>query len=99
MATSSQLVKAVGRIAELAAKTEGVEGTAGIGHTRWANRGKPTERQCSPTPLRNRTFRFGSQMVLLKKLSWKLIKEYLSGHHFKGQADTGNCSSLDWKIY
>ena len=33
---SSQLVKAVGRIAELAAKTEGVEGTAGIGHTRWA---------------------------------------------------------------
>ena len=29
---SSQLVKAVGRIAELAAKAEGVEGTAGIGH-------------------------------------------------------------------
>ena len=28
---SSQLVKAVGRIAELAAKTEGVEGTAGVG--------------------------------------------------------------------
>ena len=35
---SSQLVKAVGRIAELAAKTEGVEGTAGIGHTRWAGK-------------------------------------------------------------
>ena len=32
----SQLVKAVGRIAELSAKAEGVEGDAGIGHTRWA---------------------------------------------------------------
>ena len=43
----SQLVKAVGRIAELSTKAEGVEGTAGIGHTRWATHG----RQCSPTPL------------------------------------------------
>ena len=33
----SQLVKAVGRIAELSTKAEGVEGTAGIGHTRWAH--------------------------------------------------------------
>ena len=39
--TSSQSVKAVGRIAELTAKIEGVEGTAGIGHTRWATHGKP----------------------------------------------------------
>ena len=39
----SQLVKAVGRIAELSAKAEGVEGDAGIGHTRWATHGKPTE--------------------------------------------------------
>ena len=45
---SSQLVKAVGRIAELAAKTEGVEGTAGIGHTRWATHGKPTEDNVHP---------------------------------------------------
>ena len=32
----SHLVKAVGRIAELSAKTADVEGTTGIGHTRWA---------------------------------------------------------------
>ena len=30
----NHLVKAVGRIAELSAKTAGVEGTTGIGHTR-----------------------------------------------------------------
>ena len=54
--TSSQLVKAVGRIAELAAKTEGVEGTYSLGDS-WETNG----RQCSPTSFRNRTLCFGSQ--------------------------------------
>ena len=60
---SSQLVKAVGRIAELAAKTEGVEGTAGIGHTRWATHGKPTE---DTAQKQNVSFWF--TMVLLKTI-------------------------------
>ena len=47
----NHLVKAVGRIAELSAKTAGVEGnnwywTYSLGDSRETNRG-----QCSPTPL------------------------------------------------
>mgnify|MGYP000688963677 CR=1 FL=1 len=57
---SSQLVKAVGRIAELAAKTEGVEGTAGIGHTRWATHGKPQRIMLIHTAQKQNVL-FGSQ--------------------------------------
>ena len=78
---SSQLVKAVGRIAELAAKTEGVEGTAGIGHTRWATHGKPTEDNAHPH--RSETERsFWFTMVLLKTIL-KLRKNTLLDHHFQ----------------
>ena len=64
---SSQLVKAVGRIAELAAKTEGVEGTAGIGHTRWATHGKPTEDNATHTAQKLNVL-FWFTMVLLKTI-------------------------------
>ena len=64
-ATSSQLVKAVGRIAELAAKTEGVEGTAGIGHTRWATHGNQQRTMLTHTA-RKQVALFWSTMGSLK---------------------------------
>lgn len=92
----SQLVKAVGRIAELSSKAEGVEGTAGIGHTRWATHGKPTEDNAHPHRSETGRFVLVHNGVIENYLE---IKEgYLAGHHFKGQTDTEIAAHLIGKF-
>ena len=92
----SQLVKAVGRIAELSTKAEGVGGTAGIGHTRWATHGKPTEDNAHPHRSETGRFVLVHNGVIENYLEIK--EEYLAGHHFKGQTDTEIAAHLIGKF-
>jgi len=95
-----ELRRSVGKLNELAKVLEknGLEGCTGIGHTRWATHGKPSEENAHPhTDCKNKIVVVHNGIIE----NYQELKKSLSasGHIFKSETDTETVAHLVEKYF
>jgi glutamine---fructose-6-phosphate transaminase (isomerizing) len=95
-----KVVKAVGRLRNLEDKlvTDSVTGHMGIGHTRWATHGKPSDENAHPHQDCSGRFAIVHNGIVENYLS---LREELiaNGHQFKSETDTEVVAHLIEELY
>lgn len=95
-----QVVKSVGRLANLEQKliTENVDGEIGIGHTRWATHGRPSDGNAHPHQDCSGRFALVHNGIVENYLS---LREELieKGHQFQSETDTEVVVHLVEELY